>query len=142
MKKYFCAIILLGLLLSCEKDSNRRTNNPFIPNYGFSTILNLNLPSYSQLLSNLNPIAITVEGDIYLLIMKSSDNNYLAWNGNCPNQSLTSCSRLTILGLDGKCGCDDAYRYSLFTGLCANATYPLINYRVENLGNNTIRIYN
>jgi hypothetical protein len=142
MKKCFLTIILFGLLISCEKDSNRRTANPYLPNYSFSAILNLNLPSYSALLSNLNPIAITVEGDIYILIMKGSDNNYLAWNGNCPNQTQTACSRLTITGLDGKCGCEDAYRYSLFTGLGQNATYPLINYRVESLGNNTIRVYN
>ena len=141
MKKCFLTFILLGLLISCEKDSNRRTNNPYIPNYGFSTILNLNLPSNSQLLNNFNPIPITVEGDIYILIMKTADN-YVAWNGNCPNQTQTACSRLTIVGLDAKCGCEDAYRYSLFTGIGENAAYPLVNYRVESLGNNTIQVYN
>jgi len=142
MKKFLIAFVLLALLVSCEKDSNTRTNNPYIPNYGFSAVLNLNLPSYSGLLTPANPIAITVEGDIYLLIMKVSDGQFYAWNGNCPNQSPTSCSRLTISGLNGKCGCDDGLLYSLFTGTAQNASYPMINYRVESLGNNTIRVYN
>lgn len=142
MKKLLTAFVLLVLFVSCEKDTNTRTNNPYIPNYGFSAILNLNLPSYSGLLTPVNPIAITVEGDIYLLIMKVSDGQFYAWNGNCPNQSLTSCSRLSISGLDGKCNCEDGFRYSLFTGIGQNATYPMINYRVESLGNNTIRVYN
>ena len=142
MKNYFLAFAFLGLLISCEKDSNRRANNPFLPNYNFSAILNLNLPSYSGLRSNLNPIAVNIEGDIDILIMKVSDNDFRAWNGNCPNQSQTSCSRLSISGLDGKCNCEDAFLYSLFTGIAQNASYPMINYRVEVLGNNSIRVYN
>ena len=125
-----------------ESTFNTKVGNSFIPNYTFSTILNLNLPSYSGLLFSVNPIAITVEGDIHLLIMKVSDNQYSAWNGNCPNQSPTICSRLSISGLNGKCNCDDGFLYSLFTGLGQNATYPLINYSVEILGNNTIRVFN
>jgi DNA polymerase-3 subunit delta len=46
------------------------------------------------------------------------------------------------VGLDAKCGCEDTYRYSLFTGIGQNATYPLVNYRVESLGNNTRQIWN
>lgn len=142
MKKFLFAFFLLALLASCEKDSTRRTNNPYLPNYGFSVVLNLNLPSYSGLLTPINPIPITIEGDIHLLIMKISDNQYNAWNGNCPNQAPTSCSRLSVSGSNGKCNCDDGFLYSLFTGIGQNATYPLVNYRVEALGNNTIRVYN
>ncbi len=142
MKKYSFAFVFLLLLLSCEKDTVTRTNNPYIPNYSFSAILNLNLPSNSGLLTNLNPIAITVDGDIDILIMKVSDGDYRAWNGNCPNQSPEACSRLSLSGLNGKCNCDHALLYSLFTGIAQNATYPMINYRVESLGNNSIRVYN
>jgi nitrite reductase/ring-hydroxylating ferredoxin subunit len=142
MKKFLFVLVFLGIIMGCEKDSNRRNNNPYIPNYGFSAILNLNLPAYSGLLSNLNPISVTVEGDIYFLIMKVSDNDYRAWNGNCPNQALTACSRLSISGLNGQCNCEDALIYSLFTGTAQNAAYPMINYRVEVLGNNTIRVFN
>jgi hypothetical protein len=141
MKKFLFAFFLIALFASCEKDSTRRTNNPYLPNYGFSTILNLNLPSNSQLLNNFNPMPVNVDGDIYILIMKTADN-YVAWNGNCPNHTQTACSRLTIVGSDAKCNCDDGFIYSLFSGLGENATYPLINYRVESLGNNTIRVYN
>jgi hypothetical protein len=142
MKKFLFAIFLLALFVGCEKDSTRRTNNPYLPNYGFSAVLNLNLPSYSGLLTPVNPIAVTIEGDIDLLIMKVSDNQFYAWNGNCPNQTATACSKLSISGSNGKCNCDDQFLYSLFTGIGQNATYPLVNYRVEALGNNTIRVYN
>lgn len=142
MKKFLFAFFILSLFASCERESARRTNNPYLPNYGFSVILNLNLPSFSGLLTPVNPIAITIEGDIHLLIMKISDNQYYAWNGNCPNESPTACSKLSISGSNGKCNCDDGFLYSLFTGIGQNATYPLINYRVEALGNNSIRVYN
>jgi len=142
MKKYSFFLLFLLVAFVCEKDSNRRSNNPYLPNYSFNAVLNLNLPSFNALLSNLNPIAVTVDGDIDILIMKGSDNQYYAWNGNCPNQAPTNCSKLTISGLNGKCNCEDAFLYNLFTGTAPNAVYPMINYRVEVLGNNSIRVYN
>lgn len=142
MKKPYLFFLFLLLAMGCDKDSNRRTNNPFLPNYSFNAVLNLNLPSNNALLSNLNPIAITIDNDIDILIMKGTDNLYYAWNANCPNQSPTDCSRLTISGLNGKCNCEDAFLYNLFTGTAINATYSMINYRVEVLGNNSIRVYN
>jgi hypothetical protein len=142
MKKYSFFLLFIFVAFGCEKDSNRRSNNPYLPNYSFNAVLNLNLPSFNALLSNLNPIAVTVDGDIDILIMKGSDNQYYAWNGNCPNQAPTDCSKLTISGLNGKCNCEDAFLYNLFTGTAPNAVYPMINYRVEVLGNNSIRVYN
>jgi nitrite reductase/ring-hydroxylating ferredoxin subunit len=142
MKKNFLFFLFIGLLWSCEKNSGRTYNNPFIPNYTVNATLNLNLPSYSGLNSNGNPQAIILDNDIYVVIMKVAGNEYVAWNGNCPNQSLTPCSRLTITGLNAKCNCEDAYSYSMFDGSALNAQYMMIPYRVEVLGNNTIRIYN
>ena len=141
MKKYFLAFILIGFLCSCEKDSGRTYNNPYLPNYSFSTTLNLNLPSYSGLNSNSNPIAITVDGDIHIVIMKVAGSDYRAWNGNCPNQSPTACSRLSIDGLYAKCNCEDAYKYSMYDGTAA-AQYTMIPYRVEVINSSTIRVYN
>lgn len=142
MKKYFLAFLLIGLLSSCEKNSGTTYNNPYIPNYTVNATINLNLPSYSALNSNGNPQAIILDNDIYVVIMKVVGNEYLAWNGNCPNQPLTTCSRLTISGLNAKCNCEDAFSYSMYDGSALNAQYRMIQYRVEVLGNNTIRIYN
>lgn len=142
MKKSLLSVAFFLVFMSCDQDSNRRNNNPYIPIYSFSATLNLNLPAYNGLLSNQNPISVIVDGDINFLIMKVSDNDYRAWNGNCPNQSLTTCSRLSISGLNAQCNCEDAFLYSLFTGTATNAVYPMVNYRVETLGNNTIRVFN
>jgi nitrite reductase/ring-hydroxylating ferredoxin subunit len=142
MKKYFLVFIFIGLLWSCEKDSGRTYNNPYIPNYDVDTTLNLNLPSYSNLNSNGYPMAIVLDSGIYVVIIKVGGNEYRAWNGNCPNQTPTACSRLTISGLNAKCNCEDAFEYSIYNGIAPNAQYTMIPYRVEALGNNTIRISN
>jgi len=141
MKKYFFPFIFIGLFWSCEKNSSRTYNNPYLPNYTVNATLNLNFPQYSGLNSNLNPIATTVNNDIDIVIMKSG-SGYVAWNGNCPNQTPTACSRLIISGLNAKCNCEDAFEYSMFSGIGTNAQYTMIPYRVEVLGNNMIRIYN
>lgn len=141
MKKYFLIFLFIGLLTACEKDSGRTYNNPYLPNYSFSALLNLNLPSYSGLNSNSNPIAFTVEGDINIVMMRVAGSDFRAWNGNCPNQSPTSCSRLTLQGLTAKCNCEHAYQYSMFDGTAA-APYGMVNYRVEVINSTTIRVYN
>ncbi len=142
MKKIGFLLGLLFVLMACEKDTARRNNNPYLPYYSFSVSLNLNLPLYSDLNTNLNPKAITLPNGSQAVIMRVSDSDYRAWNGNCPNQSPTSCSVLSITGLFAKCGCDDQYQYSMFDGTGANARYSMVPYRVEVLGNNSIRVYN
>lgn len=126
-------------LMGCTKDT-ARNNNPYIPSYSFSFVINLNFAAYSGLNSPLNPIAITEPSGIPILMMKISDTDYRAWNAYCPNQSPSPCSQMTIKGLDAKCSCD-ALEYSLFTGV-GTAQYAMIPYRVEVLGNNSLRVYN
>jgi len=141
MKRFLLWLPVFLLFLSCTKNAVRN-NNPYLPNYNFSSILNLNLPLFSPLNSNLNPMALTLDSDINVLVMKVSGSEYRAWNANCPNQSPAVCSNLVISGLNGKCNCDEIL-YSLFTGIGSNnVQYTMIPYRVEILGNNSIRIYN
>ena len=140
MKKTFLLLFLMSLFLGCTKDTVRNTN-PYIPNYNFSFVINLNLPQYIGLTSAVNPISLTEPSGITMIVMKISDTEYRAWNDYCPNQSISSCSKLIISGnVNAKCGCEN-YVYSLFTGV-GNAQYTLIPYRVEILGNNSIRVYN
>lgn len=141
MKKVFLILAVLSLSFGCSNNTPRN-NNPYLPSYNFSAVLNLNLPLYNGLTSNLQPVAITVDGDIDIVIMKVGGSDYRAWNGNCPNQYPTSCSRLSTQGLYAKCGCEDAYQYSMFTGIATGAQYTMLAYRVEVLGNNQIRVYN
>lgn len=142
MKRYILLFFISGFFVGCSNDS-RRVNNPYLPNYGFSYTINLALPQYSGINSNLNPVAITEPSGNDIIIMKVAGSDFRAWNANCPNQYPTGCSRLSIDHLNAKCNCEDAYIYSLFTGVGNNgAQYTLIPYRVEVIDASTIRIYN
>lgn len=144
MKKLLFVFTSFFILLSCSSDGTRY-KNPYIPNYTFSITVNANLPLYSGLQSPINPILITDQnaGVKGIIVMKISDTDYRAWEANCPNQYPSSCSRMTINGVNAKCPCDDI-EYSLFTGVGEDdqGEYTMKPYRVEILGNETIRIYN
>lgn len=144
LRKFLYLAFLLTVFTNCSNDTVRN-RNPFVPNYSFSITIDTNLPSYSGLASPINPQLITLPniGANGIIVMKISDTDYRAWEANCPNQSITSCSRLTLTGTNAKCPCDN-FEYSLFTGISLDNTaqYTLIPYRVEILNNRVIRVYN
>ncbi len=140
MKKIVFAIVSIVILMGCSGE-NSRNRNPYLPDYSFSFLIDTNLPLYSGLNSPVNPKIVTdPSSGTTLIVMKVSDTDYRAWDINCPNQSITSCSRMTINGVNAKCSCDDV-EYSIFTGVGAGQ-YPMKGYRVEVLGTRTIRVYN
>lgn len=142
MKKYILFSLLLGLLFACSNE-RPRNNNPYLPSYQFSYPINLNLPQFSSLNSNLFPIAFTEPTGINIIIMKVSGTDYRAWNANCPNQAMTACSRMSLSGLNAKCNCEDAFEYNLFTGVSTNGgQYTMVPYRVEVIDASTVRVYN
>lgn len=137
MKNFFLLILATALLLGCGNDTVRN-NNPYIPSYGFSYVVNLNLNA--ALNSPANPVILTEPSGISMIVIKVTGSDYRAWNANCPNHTPSSCSRLIPNSLTAKCSCEN-YEYNLLTGV-GNAQYTLIPYRVEVLGNNSIRVYN
>ena len=140
MKKFILILLLFGILIGCSDDKGR-TVNPYLPNYAFSFIVNMNLPLYSGLVSPVNPIRITDSAsNITIIVMRVSGNDFRAWDANCPNQYPTPCSLMTVSSPNAKCGCED-FEYSLFTGI-GGGDYSMKPYYVEVLGNNSIRIYN
>ncbi|MDD3003323.1 hypothetical protein [Flavobacterium sp.] len=144
MKKIFTVLSLLLFLLSCTSD-NIRYKNPYIPDYAFSITIDANLPLYSGLLSPINPVLITNEnvGANGIIVMKISDSEFKAWEANCPNQYLSSCSRMVINGLNAKCPCDNI-EYNLFNGVGLNkeGEYTMKPYRVDILSPTIIRVSN
>ena len=62
-----------------------------------------------------------------------------AFDAACPNQAISSCSTMTINGINAVCGCDNS-EYSLFTGQ-GPLQYPLKQYRVQ-VNGNVLRVYN
>lgn len=140
MKKFILILLLFGILIGCSDDKGR-TVNPYLPNYAFSFIVNMNLPLYSGLVSPVNPIRITDSAsNITMIVMRVSGNDFRAWDANCPNQYPTPCSLMTVSSPNAKCNCEN-FEYSLFTGI-GSGDYSMKPYYVEVLGNNSIRIYN
>lgn len=142
MKKTLLLLAVIFLLSNCDGGGNSY-KNPYLPNYSFSTALNLNLPSNSGLKSPINPVFIPDNGSgVNMIVMKISDTDYRAWDAYCPNQSPTSCSLMGLNGINAKCSCEDS-EYSLFTGIgTASENYSMRPYRVEIIDQNNIRVYN
>jgi nitrite reductase/ring-hydroxylating ferredoxin subunit len=141
MKKYFIISILMGLFVNCSQDKNRNVN-PYLPDYSFSYPINLNLPSYSGLTSNINPVYLNAQGVGVkgIIVLRISDTEYRAWEAACPNQYPSDCSTMKITGLDAKCDCDNQ-KYNLFTGV-GTGQYTMKPYQVEILDPKNIRVYN
>ncbi|MGY8946369.1 MAG: hypothetical protein ACKVJS_04865, partial [Flavobacteriales bacterium] len=90
-------------------------------------------------------------GSIYLqsggikgLLLFNINDQIMAWEASCPNQYPSSCSKMTINGVQSVCSCED-FKYSLATGqILSNSekeSYPMKLYYSEKNGN-SVRISN
>ena len=143
MKKHLLLILAFSILFSCN-DSTFSNNNPYLPNYSFSIDINTNLPSFSNLKFASNAV-FTPEVGVRGIIIFNTGSGYTAFDAACPNQNLSSCSTMTIKGINAICSCDDS-EYSLFSGQCIGTKctgkqYAMKQYRVE-ISGNAIRVYN
>ena len=138
MKKLTLVLVIATFFLGCDKE-NFNNRNPYIPNYGFDIAVNTNLPSYSQLQFPGSAIYYPGEGALGIIIFNTG-SGYNAFDAACPNQQISSCSTMSINGINAVCACDDA-EYSLYTGLAPNQEYPLKAYRVE-VNGTVIRVSN
>ena len=140
MKKYII-LLLLPLFLSCEKE-NFTNNNPYLPNYGFSYNINMNLPQFNSLQFPSNGVYINngstgVRG----IFVFNTGSGYVAFDAACPNQALSSCSTMSISGTNAICPCDEE-SYNLFTGLGGEGLeFPMKRYRTE-VNGPIVRVYN
>jgi nitrite reductase/ring-hydroxylating ferredoxin subunit len=139
MKKHLLLFIVFPLFLGCS-DSSFNNKNPYIPNYTFTININMNLPAYSNLQYPSNAIYYSGAGvgakGIYIF---NTGSGYNAFDAACPNQVISSCSAMTLKGINVVCPCDST-EYSLFTGQ-GGSQYPLKQYRVE-VNGNVLRVYN
>jgi nitrite reductase/ring-hydroxylating ferredoxin subunit len=137
MKKSVWLSVLFLIFFSCS-DNGPINTNPFIPNYTFTVDVNMNLPSYSKLLYPSNAVYYAGKG-VKGLIIFNTGSGYNAFDAACPNQTPSTCSPMTIDGIDAVCSCDNK-TYSLFSGQ-GSLQYPMKQYRVE-VNGNVLRIYN
>jgi len=138
MKKYFFLLMLFPMFFGCTPNTINN-NNPYLPNYTFTIDINMNLPAYSNLLYPSNAVYYPGQGVRGIFIFNTG-SGYNAFDAGCPNQTLGSCSTMTIKGINSLCACDSA-EYSLFTGQSAGKQYPLKQYRVE-VNGTVLRVYN
>jgi len=137
MKKYSFFFLLLVVLNSCSEQAVRN-NNPNLPNYTVLIDINLNLPEYSKLKFVSNAVLIPAKG-VRGVVVFNTGSGYNAFDAACPNQALSSCSTMTIKGINLLCPCDNE-EYSLFTGQ-GKLKYPLKQYRVE-VNGDVLRVFN
>jgi nitrite reductase/ring-hydroxylating ferredoxin subunit len=143
MKKYLFALLILVFFSNCN-DDNKRNVNPFLPDYSFSYPINLTLPSFQPLQSNVNAMYISTQGVGVkgIIVLRVSATDYRAWEAACPNQYPSDCSTMKIVGLEAKCDCDNL-KYNLFTGVgTAESQYTMKPYQVEVLNESNIRVFN
>lgn len=140
MKKIFLIAAFIAITFGCNKDKVNN-DNPYLPNYAFNVEINRNLPLYNSLNFSGNAMKVNITGaGIRGLILINTGSGILAFDGACPNQDLTSCSTLTLSGIEATCPCDSAI-YNLYTGQSLGKPYPLKGYRTEVTGS-IVRIYN
>ena len=137
MKKYSFFLLSIILLISCS-EQGIRNNNPNLPNYAVLIDLNLNLPEYSSLKFVSNAVLIPGKG-VRGVVVFNTGSGYNAFDVACPNQALSSCSTMTIKGINLLCACDNE-EYSLFSGQ-SKLQYPLKQYRVQ-VNGEVLRVYN
>lgn len=138
MKKLFLLIVFVSALFSCS-DNNRSNNNPYIPNYAVNAYIDTNLPLYNKLIYISNPVYIPNYGAKGLIVIKVGEGLFNAFDAACPNQDITTCTAMTIDGINAVCPCDKT-SYNLFTGL-GGKEYPMKQYRAEFTGT-VIHVYN
>lgn len=143
MKKYILLFVAIAFFSACDSD-NYNNNNRYLPDYNFSIDIDMNLALYTPLQFPANPVRVNQAGiGINGIIVMNTGSGYVAYEASCPNQALSSCSSLTLDGINVICNCDQV-TYSLFTGLAGDADvrYPLKPYRIQVIGENVIRVYN
>ncbi|TCK65104.1 hypothetical protein DFQ05_2317 [Winogradskyella wandonensis] len=143
MKKYL-VLGLIVLALGCSNNDNLNNCN-FLLNVGVNATINLNLPQFSQLINTGNSARLDGQGNGGIIITRVNSTTLRAWDAADPNHPFSSCSILTINGVNAICGCEDGNEYNLITGqVIGQNDQPctLKEYRVEFVGNNQYVISN
>jgi nitrite reductase/ring-hydroxylating ferredoxin subunit len=138
--RFLLLLIFFGTF-SCSK--NQLNNNPYLQDISFEKVINLNLPQYDNLKYSGGSIYLQ-SGGIKGLLLFNINEQIMAWEASCPNQYPSSCSKMTINGVQSICSCED-FKYSLATGqILSNSekeSYPMKLYYSEKNGN-SVRISN
>ena len=140
---YYRFLLLLIFFGTSSCSKNQLNNNPYLQEISFEKVINLNLPQYDNLKYSGGSIYLQ-SGGIKGLLLFNINEQIMAWEASCPNQYPSSCSKMTINGVQSICSCED-FKYSLATGqILSNSekeSYPMKLYYSEKNGN-SVRISN
>jgi hypothetical protein len=143
--KLFFVLIPVIMLVNCNKNTDSGYYN--IPYVTINRTINLELPSYSDLLNIGGYIIIGNEGYKGIIVYHGGNDEYFAIERTCTNLPLDECAYVTpdISNTFLKCGhyqgtdwiscCDSKYTMDGNTVLQGPAKYPLKHYQVIKLGN-------
>lgn len=143
MKRFIFLLVFTSVISSCTKETVNN-NNPYLPTYRFSSsVINLTFPLYSNLqfpgnAIEYNEVGVGVLNKVFIL---NTGSGFVTFDAACPNQAISSCSTMNLVGIKAECSCDGA-QYSLYSGQAPNKEYPMLQYRVEILSDTSIRVYN
>lgn len=135
-------IFFFIILLGCEN----QTPNDILPDTQVNVTIDLNLPSYQNLLVHGGwAFTPTTAGyGIKGILIYNQGGTYLAYERACPHLEVNSCSAMTFDGLYLKCTCDNSI-FNPFTGgnsETAGVSYSAREYHVQVVGNAALRITN
>ncbi|RNC87814.1 MAG: hypothetical protein ED556_01095 [Winogradskyella sp.] len=114
-------------------------------NVSVNATINLNLPQFSQLINIGNPVRLEGQGNGGIIIIRTGSQTLRAWDGADPSRQFSSCSILSIVGVNAVSGCGEDIEYNLITGQSIGENQQpctLLPYRVESIGNNQFLITN
>ncbi len=142
--KRFLILMLTFALLSCSRDNNVNNCN-FLLDVNVSAAINLNLPQFSSLQVTGSVVKLEGQGNAGIILVRRNSDTLIAWDGADPNQPLSSCSPLTIVGINAVSNCGQDIEYNLLTGQSIGQNQQpctLKAYRVEFVGNNQYFVSN
>ena len=137
--KNLAIIVLLFLLISCSDNDN--DPNTILPNVPVNETIFLINPEFIDLIHPGN-WAYT-NGGISGIIIYNSLGNYVAFERAAPHLTPQNCSIMEVEAPFMMCACDQSI-FSILDGspLTNGINYAAKQYWVDEIGNNTLRIYN
>lgn len=112
--KYLVVGVML-FLTGCSSNSHVY-DNPNLLNVSVYFTIYLNLPQFTPLNFDMNPVFVDGYGNGGVIITKVGSDNYIAFDAADPNHPAENCSTLQINGIKGVCQCNDHNVYNLISG--------------------------
>ena len=140
--KNILVFILFFTLFSCS-DNDTDPNN-ILPNIPVNETVFLNNPQYIDLKA-VGGWAYTQGGISGIILYRAGTTNYIGWERSAPHLSPQNCSQMTVKNtIIMYSSCGEGSKFSIIDGSpqTDGINYAARQYRVDILGNNTLRITN